>query len=173
MSKTTKSNRIALYRSMIEGIGAHLGSVTQVTLLGVTFTMPALVKLLQKLVDAGNAVESAKTKLHDAVQAERSEVQTDSPFVRAFKRYLLAMFKDAAVLASFGLAPSKPRAVPTSDEVVAAVVKRRATRVARHTMGKKQKQSIHGTVGTPAASGSTGETGGAATPMPSATTSKP
>jgi hypothetical protein len=173
MSKATKSNRIALYRSMIEGVGVHLGSVAQVTLLGVAFTMPELVKLLQKLVDAGSVVESAKTKLHDAVQAERSEVQTDGPFVRAFKRYLLATFRDATVLASFGLAPSKPRAVPTSDQVVAAVVRRRATRVARHTMGKKQKQRIHGSAGTPATSGSTGETAGAATPTPSATTSKP
>jgi hypothetical protein len=56
----------------------------------------------------------------------------------------------ADVLADFGLALPKARATKLETKVQ-AVVKGKATRQARHTMGKKQKASVKGTPnGTPA-----------------------
>ena len=56
-------------------------------------------------------------------------------------------------LADFGLTPRKARVVTPEEQVIAAA-KAKATRAARHTMGKKQKAAIKGTVApTPAPAG--------------------
>jgi hypothetical protein len=46
----------------------------------------------------------------------------------------------------FGIAPRKPRAALTTEAEGDRIEKWRATRVARHTMGKKEKAKIKGTV---------------------------
>jgi hypothetical protein len=49
-------------------------------------------------------------------------------------------------LADFGLSARKSRVSPKSETVTAAVAKRKATRAARHTMGKVQKKDVKGAV---------------------------
>jgi hypothetical protein len=47
-------------------------------------------------------------------------------------------------LADFGLTPRKARKALTPAELVRKAEKAKATREARHTMGKRQKLAIHG-----------------------------
>jgi hypothetical protein len=49
-------------------------------------------------------------------------------------------------LADYEIAPHKPRRTLTTDEEAAKVAKAKATRAARHTMGKRQKEAIKGQV---------------------------
>ena len=49
-------------------------------------------------------------------------------------------------LVDFGITPNKPRRASTLAEKTEAAAKGKATRVARHTMGPKQKAAIHGEV---------------------------
>jgi hypothetical protein len=51
-------------------------------------------------------------------------------------------------LAAFGYSVPKPYK-RSAEAVIAATAKAKATRAARHTMGKKQRASIHGVVATP------------------------
>src|SRR5581483_10415404 len=66
--------------------------------------------------------------------------------VRALRQYVInANGPDSPVLADFGFAPPKQAGL-TPEQLVARGQKAAATRKARHTMGKKQKASIKGTV---------------------------
>ena len=60
---------------------------------------------------------------------------------KALKGYILSTFGASAVdvLVAFGIPVPKPRAV-AAKTMADAVVKAKATREARHTMGKKQEQ---------------------------------
>ena len=157
MSRTIVS-RITLLQLLIAGIGKHLAGVTSITLAGVPYPPPALAKLFQELVDAINAATAARTAAHDALVAERAKSKAVDPVLAALKSYLLSVYSDAATLADFGLTPRKPRRARTQAEGAATAAKRRATRVARHTLGKRQKAAIHGAAASP-----TGGDGGAPT----------
>ena len=49
-------------------------------------------------------------------------------------------------LARYGLAPDKLRRTLTAEEKASATRLRKATRAARHTMGSRQKEEVHGEV---------------------------
>jgi hypothetical protein len=74
------------------------------------------------------------------------------PVIRALERRVLADFGDTpqagTALADFGFAPPTV-SQPTADTKATAVEKRRATREARHTMGKNPKKNVKGTVAAP------------------------
>ena len=77
-------------------------------------------------------------------------------FVDAFRQAMSIQFGSVDVLSDFGILPRKPRKALSGPEQVAKADKARATRLARHTMGKKQKRSIKGEV--PQAAGANGST---------------
>jgi hypothetical protein len=52
-------------------------------------------------------------------------------------------------LADYGLSPRRPTGTTSPSVLAAAADKRRATRKARHTMGKKQKKKIKGAKAAP------------------------
>jgi hypothetical protein len=147
-SNTTKQSQLALLQHLIEGIKKHFAGVTQVTIASVSYTPDAIVQFLQALVDAHEAVLVAKTQAHSALEALRALGKASSARLRALKGFLLGAFADPTDLADFGLVPRKTRAAPTVDAKAAALVKRLATRAARHVMGKRQRLRIR--VGDPA-----------------------
>jgi hypothetical protein len=103
--------------------------------------------LLQSLADAIAGADTAHASTKDAVARLRAARATVGPVMLAFRRQLLTMFNTAAEkLADFGLQPSKARAPLTSEKKAAAALKRKATRTARGTVGKKKKLAIKGDV---------------------------
>ena len=167
--RNNKTQEYVVFRKMIDGINKHLGSVTTIPLQGVATAPKAIAQLLQELIDASDATAAATVKSHDAHKAERDKLVAAGPILRAFRSYLLVAFGDAADLADFGLVPRKPRAKVPPDKGVTAAKKRRATRAARHTMGKRQKQAIKGNVPDPG-NGSAGVNGGGPAVAPGGTT---
>jgi hypothetical protein len=148
MSRTIQS-RVTLLQLLIAGIGKYFAGVNTITLAGTPYAPSAIAKILQDLVDAINAAVAARTAAHVAVQAASAKSAAVDPVLTAFKSYLLGVYTDAKTLADFGLTPRKPRRPLTQEEGAAAAAKRLATRAARHTLGKRQKASIHGTAPEP------------------------
>lgn len=157
-TKATTQQRI---RGLIAGSQKHPpgGSLT---LGSATYTTPALVQLLKSLADALDAADSAKASWQDALKHANDIKATVTPVVRAYQAWVEVTYAGTpSTLADFGVTPRKVPAPLTAEKKAAAALKRKATRDARHTMSKKQKKSVKGTV--PAAAPVTSTT--ASTPV--------
>jgi hypothetical protein len=136
----------ALIESFVEGIGKRFPKGTKVTMGSRSFTQAALVQLFQELIDAYGVHAAAKTQAKSTKAALEAQVATVEPVLRMFKNYILSVHADPTELADFGLTPRKSRSPLSVEERLNAVKQGAATRKARHTMGKRQKLRIVGTV---------------------------
>ncbi len=146
-----KPTRKDLLRLIISGVQKHFPS-GQLVLAGQTFNMPTdLVKSIQTDIDATDATDKARAGWLAVVQAQTDSHQKVGPVLRALKRQVFAQFGDtqdaSSTLADFGYTPQKVAEKSSADKAAAAE-KSRATRTARHTMGKNQKKEVTGTVAT-------------------------
>jgi sulfite reductase beta subunit-like hemoprotein len=148
---------------------------------GVSVTTKDIATTLQARIVTAKAATSARATWQAAVQADRDERAKTKTLVSVVKQTLLASFAgQVETLANFGLTPRKPRVV-SPESRVAAAAKAKATRAARHTLGKKQKAGIKGTVAptapaipTPATTpGPTPPAAPATTPIPAPTQTAP
>jgi hypothetical protein len=150
MSKraVTKASLQLRLRGLIAGTQKHYPNGS-LTFGGATYTSSALIQLLQSLDDATAAVDAAKAKEQDALKQQRNVKAKVGPVAQAYRSYLVALHGNAVEpLADFGLTPKKAPAPRTAEQKATAAAKRKATRVARHTMGSKQKKDVKGTVTT-------------------------
>ncbi len=146
MSNNSKADTLAELQDLVKGLQAKFPN-GQFTLENTALTTPALVGLIQGLIDAINGVNTAETAVKAAQQNARVKEANVRPIVTALKRNLRAMFGQAAdQLAPFGLEPQKAPKPRTGKQVVAAAAKAEATRTARGTTSKKQKLEVTGNV---------------------------
>jgi hypothetical protein len=146
--KPSKKSEIASDQKLIAGIEKHLEGIS-VMILGTTYTGSQLVQEVRARLDAVEANLVARARWQTAVQAEQRQLANSQSTMNLLRRALHTMFKAADDLADFGLTPHR-RATLTPAERVAAVAKAKATRAARHTMRKRQRQAIHGVLMSPA-----------------------
>jgi len=145
-TKQSKAVTVASLRALIAGLQAKFPG-GQFTLENQALTTTALVQLIESLIEAIEAVNTAQASAKVAVATLRATRAKVGPVALALKRNLLSMFGSAAdVLAVFGLVPRKARAKATSDQLAAAKAKAKATRIARGTASKKQKLAVTGNV---------------------------
>jgi hypothetical protein len=145
-SPINRSTTHARDLAIIAGIKKRLQGSPPIVLGGVSYTADGLVALFQSQIDAGNATVSAKGQWSQAVQNERAVTKKINGALIGFQEIVRQMFDNAPdALADFGLAPRKVAKRDPLTNVVAAE-KNRATREARHTLGKKAKLDIQGTV---------------------------
>jgi hypothetical protein len=92
-------------------------------------------------VDVANATwKGALQKLEET----RTAV---GPIVSPYQGWIFATYGNAPTsLADYGMTPRKVRTPPSTEQTAQAIAKRQATRVARHTMGAKQKKDVKGTI---------------------------
>ena len=144
VNKTSRSKRL---QKIQEGIAKHFQGVAQVTLGGASYTPAALTALLQADLDAMALSGNTDAAHRSAVAAERVKHAQVNPVLRLFKALVISQFGDdpgaAKLLEDFGYVPRKP-STRTLKNKTAAQDKAKATRVARHTLGPKQKQEITG-----------------------------
>ena len=146
ISKDNKATLAKLALDLVAGTQKHTPNGS-FTIGSESFTAANLVQLLQGLADAIAKVDDAKAAWQDALTSLDDEQAKVAPVLRGYRNLLLATYGNApATLADYGLAPRKGPTPPSADVKAAAVAKRAATRKARHTMGKKQKAEIKGTV---------------------------
>jgi hypothetical protein len=144
MSFQTRLHRLDADQKLIDGVTKHLSQIDSLTV-GSQKVAPAdIVKILQTRIDAAHAVVAADAAQSAAVKKERDERAKTKKFVSSFRRMVSGMFSESPdTLAEFGL--KTPRVGKLSaDEKAAAVARNKATREARHTLGKKQKLEITG-----------------------------
>jgi hypothetical protein len=152
MSTTTDSRnrakRIAGEEKLVDGLDKHGQLLGTLRIGGVAYAPADIVAILQTRLAAYRTVQTAAPAWHAAVQAEKDQRARTRAFVSGFRQALLVAFEGSIdALADFGLTPRKPRVVSPGTKAAAAV-KAKATRTARHTMGKKQKENIKGAVPT-------------------------
>ena len=135
-------------KQLIAGIQKHFpdGSVV-LTVGAAAYTVSQWTTLLQSFVDLRADTEAAQATAKAKLIAETAQAPSLRGVVSAFVEYVKASIGNSPeTLADFGLSPRKARAPMTAEQAAAAVIKRQATRAARHTMGSKQKQAVKGSV---------------------------
>jgi hypothetical protein len=144
-NKDTLTNR---NRQMIAGVQKHWGSTPTIPIDGQPTAPKDVVATLQAANDAIAAAGVAEKAFHDATTAQKAALAK----ARVLSAGLKVLVKNQlgsseSILNDFGIT-TRSRQVPTAQTAAKAVVKRAATRAARHTAGPRQKASVHGTVET-------------------------
>jgi hypothetical protein len=129
---------------MIEGIHSHYGSSAKLTIGTGTYTSKELAGLLQGFLDSNAAKQEARAHASSALVAHLAKAEEVVPVAKALKAYLEAVLVDPKERALFGLKLRKVRNAPDTATMSKAIERGKATREARHTMGKRQKLQIHG-----------------------------
>lgn len=174
VSKTTRADRI---RKVKAGLVKYYPAVN-LLLGGMTYTPSDLQVFLQKDVDANDASTAARASWLQAVAAARACDASTDPILAAIEHAVQAQYAGSttasAVMTDFGYA-SPNRKVLTAAEKAAAAAKAKATREARHTMGKRQKAKVTGETPAPIAQGAASGTTEtvASAPAPAATPAAP
>jgi type I site-specific restriction endonuclease len=155
MGKNTPKNNVieqtSADRRLIDGFQKHGATVPSMTIAAVTLSVDDLMKALQSRIDALKAVTTTKASWQTAVKANHELREGTDPLVSRMKQTLLVIFAEQpAALVDFGLTERAKVNLPPEIRLAAAA-KAKATRVARHTMGPKQKAKVKGVVPTPAA----------------------
>jgi hypothetical protein len=144
----TKSTLQQRARGLITGTQKHLANET-LAFNGATFAAPALIQLLQQLIDVVTRSDAARAEWKDALKSMKDGKATIVPVLGAFHAFVVNRFGNApSTLEDFGIAPRKVRTPLTAEQKAAAAVKRKATRAARHIVGKKQRAKIKAPVAT-------------------------
>jgi hypothetical protein len=149
MSRINRSTKQARDAQLIVGINKDLqgtSSPSSLPLAGKTFTMAALIALVQSRIDLANAVAAARASWIDATAKYKALDAEVTQVVSGLHDYVVNVFgHDSPVLADFGFTPRKKAAL-TAEAKVARAEKAKATREARGTKGKVQKKAVKGSV---------------------------
>lgn len=117
----------------------------------------ALIDELDDYAAAYKAVEAAE-EAHKVALAAREALEAHAMVrrtqIRAAIKGALGGWNPA--LLKYGMTPDKPPHALSAAELTLKVARAKATRAARHTMGKKQKEAIKGQVPPPASPAKTG-----------------
>jgi hypothetical protein len=154
MSNKNSQNNAAVVDSCsqrLKALSAYVNSTAQIAVNGKKLKASQVATVYQSCLDsrAALATKRAETKAAMATRtsAEQARVNAD----RAVKAWVVNEFGAGSQQAiDFGFPPPK-KATRTVESKVNAVALAKATRAARHTMGKKQKSLIKGTVSVPTA----------------------
>jgi hypothetical protein len=142
---STKIDLQVAYQALTTGLATFYQPTDTFILPSGTVTRDALIAQFQGFINVAETTKSAQQGWHEAVQAERAAEVVVRPVRQAVRSIVTGRFgASAAQLAQFGFVPLKP-AVRKVEVKAQALVKMKATRVARSTKGKVQKKAIKGT----------------------------
>ena len=144
---------------------------TAITASGEQTKLADLVAVYQAAIDTRNALVPSRAAFDKALAARDSAEVARQATDKKLKAWVVNEFGAGSQEAQeFGFLPPKIRA-KSADTKAIAVEKLRATRTARGTKGKRQREKIKGTIVAPAAPADPATTAPAASPAASATPS--
>jgi hypothetical protein len=163
----TKVSAEVQYQTLVTGILANLADVSTFAIGGDAYSRDDLVARLHDRIAAAEKSKASKNQWHSDVQSERLVQAAVRPLRKAMRAFVVARYgESSAKLGEFGFVPNKARKTTAKTKATAAD-KAKATRVARNTVGKKQRKAVKaaapGTPPTPTA----GAAPSAHTPAPS------
>jgi hypothetical protein len=133
-------------KSLLDGLTKHAEILPSLVIGATSLTAADLIAILQGRIDAADAAVATRASWLSAVKADYDERAKTKEAVSGLRQAVHVAFDGSIdVLADFGLAP-RNQAVVTQEKRTEANAKAKATRAARHTMGKRQKAEIKGTV---------------------------
>lgn len=134
----------------LNALKKHLSAKTQVSINGVHYTVAQLIDAYQACLDTRAALLAAQASVKTALAERDAAENARLAIEHGLKVWVIGRFGATSPVAhEFGYGPKK--AAATSPEAkVLAIARAKATREARRTLGKKQKQKIKGTVVVPA-----------------------
>jgi len=142
-----KSTEALLAAKLAAGTQKYLSKVGSLTIEGVSYTPAQLESQLNAFSSLRNDVDAAKATVKAKLALEKAQAPAMRALILAFVGILKGMFGNQPdVLADFGLPPKKARTPLTVEQKAAAAAKRKATRAARGTKGKKERLSVKGNV---------------------------
>ncbi len=145
MGNINKTARLTYDHRLRNGVSLHLKAgivaasekVSQKDLLGA----------IDERTAATNAADAARAVYLKAVADEREVMERTDEMLGLLRDYVHVVFRGQIdVLADFGLAPRRTTGPRKLADKAAAAAKGKATREARHTMGRRQREKIHGVV---------------------------
>jgi hypothetical protein len=117
-------------------------------LAGTTWTATSILATLAKEDALIASSDAARAAWNAQLKAQREQTAANNQLRKALHAAVLVNFgTNPSVLNAFGYVAQAPKR--TVQAKATAVQKVQATRVARHTMGPKQRASIHGVIATP------------------------
>jgi hypothetical protein len=147
VKNASRNDLLSGEQKMIVGLQKHEQTLTSLVIDGTPYKTADVITVVQTLVNSAQAVVSSKATWQANIIADDNARAKNKTFMSGLRQSLLVAFGSSVdVLADFGMTPHKTRAVRTPEEKAEATAKALATRAARHTMGKKQKAQIKGTV---------------------------
>ena len=164
-----RMSQIAADQQLADGLSKNAGSLGTFGFGGKQLKPADVVQVIQGRIVKAQAATTAKANLNAAATAADNELRSTRALVKAVKQALRALFvDDIAMLATFGLAPTKVPA-PKPETLVNAAAKARATRTLRGTKGPKARLTVKATAapqGAPAAATPAAGTGPAPVAKP-------
>src|SRR5215471_18464145 len=145
--KNSKNDRTARDNQLSEGLNKHTSKGTYWVIGQKKYPQATILDLLARRMASAQAIANAKA-VWLAKRQEDEALEAETAKVLASVRQSLLVTYDGSpdVLADFGLSPRKePRAL-TGGEIVLKATRAKATREARHTLGKRERRAIKGVV---------------------------
>jgi len=135
----------------VRSLGSYVGSDATIAINGRKLTHAEVVGTYRRCLDARATVARLRAQLEDAIgtvaETEAARLESDAA-LRAWVRAEFGVESTEAI--DFGFPPPK-KTKRTVEEKALAVARTKATRAARRTMGKRQREEIRGTLGGPLA----------------------
>jgi hypothetical protein len=165
-AKGRKIDLQAAYQALITGLNMAYQPTDTFALQSGTITRDELTAKLNQVIVAAEATKTARQQYRSAVNNEQL-VQAQMGSLRSGVRKVIQarLGADNPAVTQFGFLPTKP-VKKSAESKAAAVVKAKATRTARNTMGKNQKAEIHGAPQAAPAPMAPAPTAAAQTPTP-------
>lgn len=131
-------------KSVINALTATFSAGDKMSLLGTVYTRDQLVAAFRNALELDLAADRAEALWHLSLKKAGEAARGLRPLRNALKQQLQAQWgKTSPRLVPFSFL-GKEAKTPSPETAAAAVVARKATRAARHTMGPKQKKRIKG-----------------------------
>jgi hypothetical protein len=144
--RPTKVMLQASYQALVNGLQSTYQPTDTFDTTEGTYTRDELIAQFDAFIGSSETTKAARQGWLAATQAEQAALIQVAPLRAAVRSVIQGRFGKAGLgLAKFGFSPAKTPKKSTTTKA-GAVAKTKATRAARHTMGKVQKQGITGDV---------------------------
>ncbi|HLK41476.1 MAG TPA: hypothetical protein VKU41_32225 [Polyangiaceae bacterium] len=145
MPRVSKVSKAVGAMRALAGVVKHFEQGQRYPLGGETYTRDEIVAVFQAQLDAIKQVDATRAAATAAVANERAAAARAHELTHYLKMAVEGRFGPSAnAWADFGWEAPKKRGPKTLQGKVEGAHKARATRVARHTMGKRQRRKIKG-----------------------------
>ncbi|MGH7272106.1 MAG: hypothetical protein ACREJ3_16875 [Polyangiaceae bacterium] len=149
--RKNRSHQQIMDQKLIDGLGKHATAIPLFVIGGASLKAADVALILKERLASAAAVLATKATWQEAVQFDAGKRNQTKKVVAAVRQILAVAFSDSIdILADFGLKPPKV-VIVSPDKKIEATAKAKATRAARHTMGRKQKLAITGAAAPPLA----------------------